>query len=254
MSTSIKRTSNITNFGPTLMLASVMALTSACDSSSGPNSSNEVLPSTIQQAELEPGRLYSLAIPESYTGDEPVPLVLALHYGGHGQPYFGLGVLTGLVEPALRDLEAIIVSPDCTGQDWTDPQSEADVLAVLDHVEANFNIDTRWTAVTGYSMGGIGTWHLANLHPDRFAAAIVVSGSPPTGVPDENWQVPLYVIHSSLDRVLPIIPTHLAVGDLLDRGVTVEFVIIDGVTHYDTDQFIQPLRTAVPWIEDIWLR
>lgn len=89
---------------------------STCTPSTEPADSGEFPPPTIRQEVLEPGRLYTLAIPASYTGDESVPLVLALHYGGHGAPYFGRGVLTGLVEPALRELEAIIVAPDCTGK------------------------------------------------------------------------------------------------------------------------------------------
>ena len=89
----------------------------------------------IQEQVLQPGdRRYTIAIPASYTGDQPVPLVLALHYGGTVTPYYGKGFLVGLVEPALRDLGAIIIAPDCTADDWTQPESETDVLALLDHV------------------------------------------------------------------------------------------------------------------------
>jgi poly(3-hydroxybutyrate) depolymerase len=170
-----------TSLGPSslvriLLPAVATAVASACTPSTGPADSGELPLPTIRQEVLDPGRLYTLAIPASYTGDESVPLVLALHYGGHGAPYFGRGVLTGLVEPALRELEAIIVAPDCTGDDWTDPQSEEDVIAVLNHIESNFNINPEQTLVTGYSMGGIGTWYLAGRHPDRFKAAIVVAG------------------------------------------------------------------------------
>jgi predicted peptidase len=66
--------------------------------------------------------------------------------------------LTSLVEPALRELRAIIVAPDCNGSDWTQSNSEQDVLELLDHVEAAYNIDPNKTLITGYSMGDIGTW------------------------------------------------------------------------------------------------
>ena len=112
-----------------------------------------------------------------------MPLILALHYGGHGAPYYGKDILTGLVEPALREVEAIIVAPDCTGDDWTDAQSEEDVIALLDHVQGAYNIDPQRILVTGYSMGGIGTWHLAARHQDRFTAALVMAGVPPPDRP-----------------------------------------------------------------------
>lgn len=246
--------SGVSHVGGALVLAAAFALAFACASASDPNGSDNLSPSTIQTGVLQPGRLYSLAVPAGYTGDEAVPLVLALHYGGHGQPYFGLGMLTGLMEPALRKLRAIIVAPDCTGQDWTDPQSETDVLAVLDFIEDTYNIDRRWTLVAGYSMGGIGTWHLAGRYPSRFAAGVVVSGSPPSGTPDPDWEVPIYLIHSTGDEVLPIGPTAAAAELLLNRGVRVAFVVLDGIGHYDTVRFIEALEQAVPWIEDVWQR
>jgi len=209
---------------------------------------------TITQEILDPDRLYSLAVPAGYTGGEPVPMILALHYGGHGAPWFGLGVLLGLVDPGLRELEAIVVAPDCTGDSWTDPQSEQDVLDLLDHVKANYNIDENRTLITGYSLGGIGTWYLAAHHPDRFRAAIVMSGYPPDGIPDDDWSMPLYVIHTENDPVVPIERTEAAIAELRDRGFPVEFVVLPGNNHYDTSQFIAPLQETIPWIVNAWRR
>lgn len=226
----------------------------ACTSAASPQDSGQIPAPTVRQEVLEPGRLYSLAIPANYTGNEPIPLILALHYGGHGSPYFGFGVLEQLVDPALRELGAIVVAPDCTSDSWADPRSEQDVLALLDHVNANYNIDRDRTLITGYSMGGIGTWHLAARHPDRFRAAIIMSGYPPDGIPDADWSVPLYVIHTQDDPVVPIAPTEAAVEELRDRGFPVEFVVLPGNNHYDTSPFIAPLRAAIPWIEEAWGR
>jgi predicted peptidase len=161
-------------------------------------------------------------------------------------------MLTGLVEPALRELGAIIVAPDCTGYDWTDPQSEADVIALLDHVQGAYNIDPQRVLVTGYSMGGIGTWHLAARHQDRFTAAVVMAGVPPSDAAEREWAVPLYVIHSRADEVLPLEPTETVVGQLQDKGVPVEFVLLEGITHYETGRFAPALRAAIPWIEQAW--
>ncbi len=247
----IHRAFLVLSIGRVLLQSAATIMTVACVST-GPGDSTDLQHPTIQQEELEPGRLYTIAIPASYTGENSVPLVLALHYGGHGAPFFGYGVLAGLVEPALRELEAIIVAPDCTGADWTDPQSEEDVIAVLEHVVSSFNIDPQKTLVAGYSMGGIGTWHLAGRHPDRFRAAIVIAGLPPDWLADVEWTVPLYVIHSENDAVLPIETTEAAIEQLNNRGVAVEFVVTQGSNHYDTGQFIGPLRTAVPWIENVW--
>ena len=238
--------------GLTMIL--VTAVVTAC-AILGRSAGGSARPSSIQEKFLRPGRRYTIAIPKNYTDDLPIPLILALHYGGHGAPFFGKFFLTGLVEPALRKLKAIIVAPDCPGGvDWTDERSETEVLTLLDFVYDTYNIDPRRTLITGYSMGGAGTWYLAARHPDLFSAALVMAGRPTFDVKDIQWDIPLYIIHSRQDEVVPLEPTETAVSQLKDRGIPVELVIIDGITHYETNRFVGHLRAAIPWIEQAWQR
>ena len=217
-----------------------------------------LVPSEVQEQTLSPGnRRYTVAVPEAHADDQPVPLILALHYGWQGKtvpPFHGGGFLTGLVEPALRALGAIIVAPDCTGADWTDLQSETDVLALVDHVQATFNIDPRKTLIAGYSRGGRGTWHLAARHQDRFKAAIVMAGWPPPDVAAIEWTIPLYVLHSRDDELIPLEPTEAAVSQLKAAGVSVELAVVEGITHFETARFADTLRATIPWIEEAWQR
>ena len=212
----------------------------------------EEVHATIHQEVMESGARYSLAVPKDYKPSRSVPLVLALHYGGTVTPYYGTEALIGIFEPGLRKLGAIMVAPDCTGDDWTDPQAEEDVLAILDRVIAEYNIDPQRTLITGYSMGGIGTWYLAPRHPDRFSAALVVSGYPPEGVLDGPWTTPLYVIHSRADDILPYEATTAAVEELQGRGVQVELDLKGTLGHYQMEMFIDPIKEAVPWIKEVW--
>ncbi len=200
----------------------------------------------IYEIELDPSHRYTLSIPEGYTGKESLPLVLALHYGGHGAPFYGRHILTDMVKPALDELNSIIVSPDCPSSDWTQPESEAFVLELLDQLETEYNESK--VLVTGYSMGGMGTWHLAASHPERFAAAVVMAGLPPDNVAEIEWEVPLFIIHGRNDEVLPIQPTLDAVEELQSLGVELEFQTLEGVTHYQTNLFVAELKATIPWI------
>lgn len=211
------------------------------------------LPSEIRQEVLQPGNhRCTLALPADYGDDQLLPLILALHYAGHGAPFYGRGVLEGLVEPGLRDLGALIAAPDCPGPDWTDPRSEAGLLALLDHLHDAYPLDPHRTLITGYSMGGHGAWHLAARHPDRFAAALVMAAWPPPAALAEPWRVPLYVIHSRQDEVVPLAQTEHAVRQLQAQGAPLESVVLQGISHYETYRFVAPLRAAVPWIEQAW--
>lgn len=210
---------------------------------------------TVREEVLAPGgQRYTISIPAGYKPGKPVPLVLALHYGGTVTPYYGKPFLTNLVEPALRKLGAIIVAPDCTAGRWTNPQAEADVLALLDHIQKSWAIDPRRTLITGYSMGGMGTWALAARHQDRFAAAVIVAGQPQPEAADVGWSIPLYVIHSRDDEVVPLKPTAGMVKMLKAKHVQVELVVVDGLTHYQVPAFVPYLRATVPWIKRAWKR
>lgn len=231
-----------------VLLMAVLPLIS-CDSIMGVG---EEIHATIHQEAMENGARYSVAVPTGYKEGKATPLVLVLHYGGTVTPYYGTQALTEIFEPGLRKLGAIMVAPDCTGEDWTDPQAEEDVLAILDRVREEYNIDSQQILITGYSMGGIGTWYLAPRHPNLFSAALVVSGYPPQGILEEPWATPLYVIHSRSDEVLPYEATTTAVEELQGRGLNVELDLKGTLGHYQMDMFVKPIKEAVPWVKGVW--
>jgi predicted peptidase len=207
----------------------------------------------IEQKVLQPGdQRYTIAVPANYPDEGPVPLILALHFAGHGTPFYGRTVLEELVEPALSSLGAILLAPDCTAEAWNNPQSEADVITLLDYVSNSYPIDPKKVVVVGYSMGGSGAWYLAAQHPGRFSAAIVMSGWPPDEIDLVDWQVPIYVIHSRQDELIPLERTQSSVNFLAEQGAELELIVLDGITHFETYRFREPLRSAVPWIKKVW--
>ena len=209
-------------------------------------------PGIHEQTFLPRDQRYTIAIPAAYTGVGPVPLVVALHYGGPVTPFFGKDILAGLVEPALRELGAIIVAPDCLHDNWANPDSESEIIALLEHLQAHYPIDAHRTLLTGYSLGGAGTWYLAARNQDRFAAARPLAGWPQPDSATVEWQIPLYAIHSRWDEVVPCERTEQVVRQLKDRGVAVELVLLDGISHYEVERFVEPLRAALPWIRRAW--
>jgi predicted peptidase len=198
---------------------------------------------------------FTVSVPPGYDGVRPVPLVLALHFGGRAfPPYYGRNILEVLVQPALESLGALIVAPDALDSNWGDAIDEARVLSLLDHLASTFAIDRKRVLCTGYSMGGAGTWYFVGRHPGRFTAAIPIAGRPPTGdgAPTSPPKVPIYAIHSRADEVVPLADTEAHVAALRAQGADVQLTIIDGVTHFQTDRFVEPLRDALPWLARVW--
>ena len=200
----------------------------------------------------EPAIRYAIYIPDNYSPSKPVPLILALHFGVRGADADGAGgdVVQILIGPALAELGSIIVAPDSVRGNWSSPENEKAVNALLDMVLADYSIDKKKVAVTGYSMGGTGSWHFAEKFPQRFSAAIPVAGRPPA--PASGWRLPVLAIHSRDDQVAPFDPTQARIAELQKAGVNAKLIPLTGITHYQTSRFTDALRQAIPWLREVW--
>jgi predicted peptidase len=196
---------------------------------------------------------YALATPNNYSPDTASPLTLALHFGGEVTPDLGRDFLTGFIEPALGQLGSILVAPNCpSGDGWTDPGNVALVLALVDSVQAEFNIAPAQKLVIGYSLGAIGAWHFAAHYPDVFAAAIPVSGFPNLATGDDQVGIPVRVFHGRNDFSFMYGNVEQLVGDLQAQGKDVTLTTVDDAMHFDVSKFIQPLTRMVSWLREIY--
>jgi predicted peptidase len=200
----------------------------------------------------EPAVRYAISIPRGYSPSTPVPLILALHFGVRDGASAGAGraVMQILITPALAELGAIIVAPDSVQGNWSSPENEKAVNALLDWVMVRYAIDRKKVAVTGYSMGGAGSWHFAEKFPERFSAAIPVAGRPPASA--SGWRLPVLAIHSHDDQVVPFDPTEARIAELQKAGVNATLIPLTGITHYETSRFRDALRESVPWLREVW--
>lgn len=217
--------------------------------------SQSASPAVLQRTFVSPDTgkvLYGISIPPGYTSREPRPLVLALHPGGERTPYYGLSFMRGIVSPALKDLGAIIVAPDCPTRAWSDPAAERAVMALLDSVMKEYAIDRRRVLVTGFSLGGRGTWFMSSRHADFFTAAIPIAGSSGDEPLDRLGRIPTYVIHSRNDQVVPFDPDERTTRQLEKLGRVVRFEALEGLGHYEMGGYVDALARAGRWVAERW--
>jgi predicted peptidase len=196
--------------------------------------------------------LYALAVPRGEAGERGRPLILALHPGGERTPYRGSTFLRGVVAPALNTLGAIIVAPDCPTRSWSDPAAEQAVLALLDRIAADHHVDRQRVLVTGFSLGGAGTWFMASRHADRFTAAIPMAGRIADPSLEGYGAIPTYIIHSRADEVVPFEPAERAARELERLGRPVRFEAVTGVGHFQMGGYVEALRRAGAWVSETW--
>lgn len=130
------------------------------------------------------GRLqpYSVYVPRSYRPGRPAPLQLVLHSlsATHNQfAVFSPNTYRHLAE----DRGAIALTTAGRGPDgWYLDEAELDVFEAWADVGRHYTLHPRRVGITGYSMGGYGTFRLATLYPDLFGKAFPVVGPPSEGI------------------------------------------------------------------------
>ena len=177
---------------------------------------------------------YLIALPEGYDKDgDPVPLLLFLHGAGergdnlekvkmHGPPK--------MVEKG-HDFGAIVVSPQCPADSWW-PREVDMLIALLDKLEKEHNIDKDRIYVTGLSMGGYGTFALCARQPGRFAAAVPVCGGGDLFDARKLSKMPMWLFHGEADRVVPVEESQRMVKYMNERnGEHAKLTTYPGVGH-----------------------
>jgi predicted peptidase len=238
---------------PTILLSLTLAVVGGALQGSAQSSS----PALLQRTFVGPdGRiLYGLSVPAGYKPGEPRPLVVALHPGGPRTPYYGYSFLRSIVSPALRDFGAVMIAPDCPPPgSWSDPAGERAVLALVESIRKEYAIDARRILVTGFSMGGRGTWFMAARHADLFTAAIPIAGTPGSEPLDRLGRIPTYIVHSRADQVVPFEADERAALELEKLGRPVRFEPLDGIGHYEMGGYVDALTRAGRWVMDHWNR
>jgi predicted peptidase len=195
---------------------------------------------------------YGISVPDDYQPGQARPLVLALHPGGERPAFYGSLYLVRFFMAALKDLGAIMVAPDCPTRTWTDAESDQAVMALLADVMREYTVDRKKVLITGYSMGGRGTWFMAARHPDFFTGAIPIAGTPDGQPLDTLARMPTYIIHSSSDEVVPPGPDQRAAAQLEALSRPVKLEIVEGRGHFDTGSYMAAFARAVTWVASRW--
>ena len=195
--------------------------------------------------------LYGRAIPADYDPSRPRPLVLALHPGGARLPFYGDQFMRQIALPGLAALDPIMVAPDCPTPAWSDPVADHAVIALIDSVMAEYAVDRRRILVTGFSLGGSGTWFMSSHHADRFTAAIVLAGR--TEEPLERLaSIPTYIIHSRDDEIVPFAQAEQRAAGVEPMGRVVKFEALQGIGHYAMSGYVFALQRAGRWVAERW--
>ena len=204
---------------------------------------------------------FYLYLPETY-GQDPKqkwPLLLSLH----GSYQIGTDV-TNLLQEGLApmlvektDFPFIVLSPQLppnlpTFESWTDIIDSLKLL--LDQVQSFYAVDPNRVSVTGFSMGGFGTWEFALRYPKLFSAIAPIAGGyiyqsseiPPNICALKD--LPTWVFHGQMDTVVEPKQATDLVDALKQCGGNPRFTLYPDAGHAETWTEAYNDPELFPWL------
>lgn len=190
----------------------------------------------VMHSDDEPGSRggFSMYVPETYTPDVALPLVVALH-GGSGN---GRAFLWSWLRDA-RSHGAILVAPTAVGATWALAGPDLDtpnLRRIVAAVRARWNVDPSRLLLTGLSDGGT-FGYVTGLEPSSpftHLAPIAASFHPMIAQmadPDRIAGLPIHLAHGELDWMFPVDVARQAHRALSAAGAAVTYREIADLSH-----------------------
>lgn len=166
-----------------------------------------------------------------YYSLENTPVIIFLH----GQSLCGrnlnkvkrYGPLDAIVKG--RQIEALVLVPQNPGGAW-DPDK---ISSMLDWTKKHYAMDSTRVYVIGMSLGGYGTLDFAGTYPEKVAAAMALCGGCTLKDMNGLGKVPLWIMHGTADRAVPIKQSKIVVERLQenDEDQRLRYDWLQGASH-----------------------
>jgi len=196
--------------------------------------------------------------PPDYDVDRKWPMVVVLHgYNSRNPKYIHWWSVTNRHNSIAERHGVIVLEPHGRGNTWYNGIGDLDVLKAIQLAKEKFNVDEDRVYLTGYSMGGGGTWHIGARHPELFAAIAPIYGgwdyrvwmdeeelaklTPRRRFESEGWSsfaqveallnTPIFVNHGDGDKTVNVDHSRYAVRMLQRWGYNVRYWEHPGKGH-----------------------
>ena len=205
---------------------------------------------------------YGLYVPTTYRPGTPTPLAMWLHYRG-GKAHSGGAWTPRLLTQLGEEQGAVVATPRGRGTStWYVTEAHQDFFEVLSDVQGLTTVDPDRRYLSGYSMGGYGTYLFGLLYPDLFAGGWSTSGAMTQGMwtgagPDDcavpcyqeanggtadaqntfrllsnARNLPLTIHHGTNDELVPVSGIERIAARLTELGYAHDVTLFAGYEHY----------------------
>lgn len=154
---------------------------------------------------------YYLIGPETVAPDKKYPLIVVLHgRSGHAYGAWFLaneiknkGMETFVVVPVMKESVDDWLGKKFEREDAKNPRPIDHVALMTKKIMTDFPVDPARVYVTGYSMGGVGTFGILAAYPDIFAAGVPICGASDLKAAKILATKPIWAFHGGADETMP---------------------------------------------------
>jgi predicted peptidase len=183
---------------------------------------------------------YAIFVPRGPSSSSPAPTILFLHGSGETgtdgvkQVRIGLGWYVRAHEDTFPFL---VIFPQSQKRTWrADSDDGQRALAILAQVQKEFATDPKRSYLTGLSMGGYGTWSMAEKYPDKWAAIVPICGGGNPKDAERIKDIPCWCFHGADDPSVKVEKSREMIEALKAAGGHPKYTEFPGVKHQSWDK------------------
>ena len=187
---------------------------------------------------------FQIHAPDTYEKDHPLPLVMFLHgVGERGED--NERQVNGLPKAfaSTENQEArpcIVVAPQCpTDQFWSNAEITERVISLTEDLAEHLPVDQNRIYLSGFSMGGYGTWAVLASDPKLYAAAIPISGGGNPAYARDLKRIPIWNFHGDKDESVSVTQSREMVEALEKVNADITYTEFEGAGHGIADRVVR---------------
>ncbi len=215
-------------------------------------------------------------VPEKYDKSKPAGVLILLHgLGGDGKQFrdnlytqFAVENNFIIVCPTAQKPAEGSKAEDDPGDlanlpHWWVYKPGSSVFRALAEVRRKYAVDDSRIVLSGYSMGGFGTWNIGLRYPDCFAALVPFAGGISRGeyltksdkklrpIVENGKNVPVYFIHGDKDDTVPVTFDRKTRDQLKEFGADFTYVEVPKAKHMmDVREGGELMKPIQAWLKE----
>ena len=186
---------------------------------------------------------YVLCHPTNFDSSKKYPLVIYLHgAGGRGRDINIIANHPFFSESAEFLTDAVSVAPQCYSDSWFNIFEQ--LQEFLEQVIALDYVDKSRVYLMGASMGGYGTWQMAQCRPELFAAIVPICGGGMYWNTGRLKDMGVWAFHGADDKTVLCEESVKMVEGINKRGGNAKLTIYENTPH---NAWTPTFRNADMW-------